>query len=70
MLTLGPLIAVDHLGGATSWVIITRLGTTGMVAGVYAAGRLPIRRPLVAVALGAAAHALPMAALSPPPSPY
>jgi hypothetical protein len=62
LLTLGPLIAVDHLGGATSWVIIAQLGTVGMVAGVYAAGRLPIRRPLVAVAVGAAAYALPMAA--------
>jgi MFS family permease len=62
LLTLGPLIAVDHLGGATSWVIITQLGTIGMVAGVYAAARLPIRRPLVAVAVGAAAYALPMAA--------
>lgn len=62
LLTLGPLIAVDHLGGATSWVIITQLGTVGMVAGVYAAVRLPIRRPLVAVAVGAAAYALPMAA--------
>ncbi|MDB5911004.1 MAG: transporter [Massilia sp.] len=62
LLTLGPLIAVDHLGGATSWVIITQLGTVGMVAGVYAAARLPIRRPLVAVAVGAAAYALPMAA--------
>jgi hypothetical protein len=62
LLTLGPLIAVDHLGGATSWVIIAQLGTVGMVAGVYAAARLPIRRPLVAVAVGAAAYALPMAA--------
>jgi hypothetical protein len=62
LLTLGPLIAVDHLGGATSWVIITQLGTMGMVAGVYAAARLPIRRPLVAVAIGAAAYALPLAA--------
>jgi hypothetical protein len=62
LLTLGPLIAVDHLGGATSWVIITQLGTTGVVAGVYAAARLPIRRPLVAVAVGAAAYALPLAA--------
>ena len=62
LLTLGPLIAVDHLGGATSWVIIAQLGTVGMVAGVYAAARLPIRRPLVAVAIGAAAYALPLAA--------
>ncbi|WP_424533832.1 MFS transporter [Sphaerisporangium viridialbum] len=64
LLTLGPLIAVRHMGGATSWVIIAQLGTVGMVAGIYAAPRLPIRRPLVAVAFGAAAYALPMAAFA------
>lgn len=64
LLTLGPLIAVRDLGGATSWVIIVQLGTVGMLAGVYAAPRLPIRRPLVAVAVGAAAYALPMAAFA------
>ncbi|WP_405150752.1 MFS transporter [Sphaerisporangium sp. NBC_01403] len=64
LLTLGPLIAVRHMGGATSWVIIAQLGTVGMLAGIYAAPRLPVRRPLVAVAFGAAAYALPMAAFA------
>jgi hypothetical protein len=62
LLTLGPLIAVRHLGGETSWVVIAQVGTVGMLAGVYAAGRLPIRRPLVGVAAGAALYALPLAA--------
>ncbi|MEV7970310.1 MFS transporter [Sphaerisporangium sp. NPDC088356] len=66
LLTLGPIIALRHLGGATSWVIIAQLGTVGMVAGIYAAPRLPIRRPLVAVAVGAAVYALPMAAFAAP----
>jgi hypothetical protein len=66
LLTLGPIIALRHLGGATSWVIIAQLGTVGMVAGLYAASRLPIRRPLVAVAVGAAVYALPMAAFAVP----
>jgi Major Facilitator Superfamily len=64
LLTLGPLIAVRHLGGDSSWVIIAQVGTVGMLAGVYAAGRLPIRRPLVGVAVGAAVYALPLAAFA------
>jgi hypothetical protein len=64
LLTLGPLIAVRHLGGAASWVVIAQVGTVGMLAGVYAAGRLPIRRPLVGVAVGAAIYALPLAAFA------
>ncbi|MFD0268858.1 MFS transporter [Streptomyces sp. NPDC127106] len=64
LLTLGPLIAVESLGGAGSWVVIAQAGTAGMLAGVWAAGRLPIRSPLHAVAVGAAAQALPLAALA------
>ncbi|NXY96694.1 MFS transporter [Streptomyces sp. BR123] len=64
LLTLGPLIAVESLGGAGSWIVIAQAGTAGMLAGVWAAGRLPIRRPLHGVAVGAAAQALPLAALA------
>ncbi|NUR57298.1 MAG: MFS transporter [Catenulispora sp.] len=64
LLTLGPVIAVTRLGGGTAWVVILQTGTVGMLAGVWAAGRLPIRRPLVGVAVGAAAYALPLAALA------
>jgi hypothetical protein len=63
LLALGPVIAVEHLGGDTAWVIIAQSGTVGMLIGVYVAGRLRIDRPLVAVALGGAAYALPLAAL-------
>ncbi|MER7045209.1 MFS transporter [Streptomyces jumonjinensis] len=64
LLTLGPLIAVRDLGGETSWVLITQVGTAGMLLGVYAAGRLPVRRPLVVVAVGAALYALPLLAFA------
>ena len=64
LLTLGPVIAVARLGGGTAWVVILQTGTVGMLAGVWAAGRLPVRRPLVGVAVGAAAYALPLAALA------
>ncbi|MGW4643294.1 MFS transporter [Sphaerisporangium sp. NPDC004334] len=66
LLTLGPLIAVRDLGGEASWVLITQLGTVGLLVGVYAAPRLPVRRPLAVVAVGAAAYALPLAAFGPP----
>ncbi|MER8182550.1 MFS transporter [Kitasatospora sp. NPDC094015] len=64
VLTLGPLIAVRSLGGEASWVVIAQVATVGLVAGVFAAPRLPIRHPLVGVALGAAAYAVPMVAFA------
>ncbi|MFD7630887.1 MFS transporter [Streptomyces sp. NPDC059851] len=64
LLALGPLIAVESLGGAGSWVVIAQAGTVGMLVGVWAAGRLPIRSPLHGVAVGAAVQALPLAALA------
>ncbi|MEU6972289.1 MFS transporter [Kitasatospora aureofaciens] len=64
LLTLGPLITERHLGGDTAWVVIAEVGTVGTVAGVYAASRLPIRQPLVGVAVGAAVFALPLTAFA------
>ncbi|MER7464794.1 MFS transporter [Streptomyces sp. NPDC097981] len=64
LLTLGPLIAVESLGGAATWVVIAQVGTIGMLIGVWAAGRLPVRRPLYGVAVGASAQALPLTALA------
>jgi MFS family permease len=65
-LTLGPLMAVGELGGEASWLVIVQSGTVGLVLGVFAAPRLPIRRPLVAVQAGAACYLLPMVALAVP----
>ncbi|MGP3931791.1 MFS transporter [Nonomuraea sp. KM88] len=63
-LTLGPVMAVQELGGEASWALIVQSGTAGMVLGVFAAPRLPIRRPLAVVQAGAACYLLPMAALA------
>ncbi|MEV7617915.1 MFS transporter [Streptomyces sp. NPDC089799] len=63
LLTLGPLIAVESLGGEAAWVVVAQAGTVGMLAGAWAAGRLPVRRPLVWVAVTSAAFGLPLAAL-------
>ncbi|MER6569875.1 MFS transporter [Streptomyces sp. NPDC001093] len=62
LLTLGPLIAVRSMGGDGAWVLVAQLGTVGMLVGAFAAGRLPMRRPLVGVAVGAAVFALPLTA--------
>ncbi|MER6576892.1 MFS transporter [Nonomuraea sp. NPDC001023] len=62
-LTLGPVAAVQRLGGETGWMIIVQSGTVGLLAGVLVAPRLPVRRPLVAVQAGAALYLLPMVAL-------
>ena len=64
LLTLGPVIMMRHHGGGTAWVITLQSGTVGLLAGVWTAGRLRLRRPLIAVALGASAYALPLAALA------
>ncbi|WP_433439797.1 MFS transporter [Nonomuraea sp. CA-141351] len=63
-LTLGPVTAVRELGGEVSWTLIVQSGTVGLVLGVFAAPRLPIRRPLVVVQAGAACYLLPMVALA------
>ncbi|MFF3017931.1 MFS transporter [Streptomyces sp. NPDC057939] len=64
LLTLGPLIAVESLGGEASWVIVAQAGTAGLLAGAWAAGRLPVRRPLVWVAVASAAIAPALAAFA------
>lgn len=63
-LTLAPVTVVQDLGGETNWMVIVQSGTVGMVLGVFAASRLPIRRPLAVMQVGAAAYLLPMAALA------
>ena len=64
LLTLGPVITIHHPGGGTAWVITLQAGTVGLLAGTWFAGRRHFKRPLIAVALGASAYALPLAALA------
>lgn len=47
---LGPDIALRFLGGAAAWGVISSCLTIGVVAGQFAAGRLRLRRPLLACA--------------------
>lgn len=64
LLTLGPVITIHHLGGGTAWVVTLQAGTVGLLAGTWFAGRMHFKRPLIAVALGASAYALPLTALA------
>ncbi|GAB3890038.1 hypothetical protein GCM10027612_33520 [Microbispora bryophytorum subsp. camponoti] len=64
LLTLGPVIAVRSLGGEAVWVVVAQAGTVATVLGVFAAPRLPIRRPLAVVAVGAAVYACPLVAFA------
>ncbi|GAA2712038.1 hypothetical protein ACFY2R_17680 [Micromonospora olivasterospora] len=44
-LTLGPLVAVDRLGGDGVWVLLQQGGAVGLLAGSLLAGRLRPRSP-------------------------
>jgi MFS family permease len=57
----GPLLAVDRLGGATAWSVITASQAAGTFLGVGIAVRIRPRRPVLVAALVTAAAALPMA---------
>ncbi|MFD5119514.1 MFS transporter [Streptomyces sp. NPDC058385] len=60
LMTLGPLIAVERLGGEISWVVVYQAGMAGMLAGAFVAPRLRATRPLVVTSVCGALFALPM----------
>ncbi|GAA3225942.1 MFS transporter [Actinocorallia longicatena] len=64
LLTLGPLIALRELGGEGAWVLVAQVGAAGMLAGIFAASRLTIRRPLPVVTLAGATYVLPLIAFA------
>lgn len=64
LLTLGPAIAVDRLGGEGTWVATVQVGAVGLVAGALLAARVRPRRPVLVANLGLAAFALPLALLA------
>ncbi|MFG3054079.1 MFS transporter [Kitasatospora sp. NPDC048239] len=64
LLTLGPLIASERLGGDGVWIAMTQAGAVGMLAGSLIAGRVRPRRPVLLANLGLALYALPLLALA------
>jgi MFS family permease len=56
---LGPLVAKEHLGGATAWSAILAGEAVGMIGGVFVALRLRPRRPILFATLLTLPTALP-----------
>ncbi|MDG4810099.1 MFS transporter [Micromonospora sp. WMMD1120] len=60
LMTLGPAVAIDQLGGETTWVLLLQAGAIGMLAGSLLAGRVRLRRPVLLANLGLACYAAPL----------
>ncbi|MFG3507511.1 MFS transporter [Streptomyces sp. NPDC047821] len=70
LMVLGPAVAVRSLGGEGIWVAVLQSGSVGVLVGALLAGRVRVRRPVVAGNLAAGLYALPLAALAvPAPAP-
>ncbi|MED7953676.1 MFS transporter [Streptomyces sp. BE303] len=64
LLTLGPLIAAQRLGGDGVWIAMTQAAAFGVLAGSLIAGRVRPRQPVLVANLGLALYALPLTALA------
>jgi MFS family permease len=64
LVTLGPAIAVDQLGGEGVWVLILEAGAVGLLVGSLLAGRARLRRPILVANVGLATYALPLVLLA------
>ncbi|MGW1889515.1 MFS transporter [Streptomyces sp. NPDC002004] len=64
MTTLGPAVAVRHLGGEKAWLAILQAGAIGLLLGSLLAGRARPRRPILVANLGLATYALPLGLLA------
>ncbi|WP_309051981.1 MFS transporter [Streptomyces sp.] len=64
LMTLGPVIAVQRLGGAATWVVLLQTGAVGFLLGALLADRVRPRRPVLAANLGLATYALPLVLLA------
>ncbi|MFD0371931.1 MFS transporter [Streptomyces sp. NPDC127114] len=64
LMTLGPALALDRLGGDLAWAGLLQVGAIGLLAGSLAADRIRPRRPILAANLGLALYALPLLLLA------
>ncbi|MEV2255829.1 MFS transporter [Streptomyces sp. NPDC050147] len=62
--TLGPVLALEELGGEGAWIAILQAGAVGLLAGSLLAGRARPKRPVLVANLGLATYALPLALLA------
>ncbi|TDD81193.1 MFS transporter [Actinomadura rubrisoli] len=64
LLTLGPALAVERLGGEKTWIATVQVGAIGLLAGALLAARIRPRRPVLVANVGLALLALPLALLA------
>ncbi|MEU5940985.1 MFS transporter [Micromonospora sp. NPDC047548] len=64
LMTLGPAVAVDRLGGEGVWVLMLQGGAVGLLAGSLLATRVRPRRPILVGNLALATYAVPLALLA------
>ncbi|MFB7516864.1 MFS transporter [Streptomyces sp. NPDC056144] len=64
LMTLGPAVAVERLGGGGTWVVLLQVGAVGYLLGALLADRARPRRPVLAANLGLATYALPLVLLA------
>ncbi|MEV7195908.1 MFS transporter [Streptomyces sp. NPDC093510] len=64
LMTLGPVLAVEELGGEGVWIWILQSGAVGLLLGSLLAGRARPRRPVLMANLGLATYALPLGLLA------
>ena len=64
LLTLGPLIAVEELGGEAVWVAVLQAGAIGVLVGSLLAAKIRPRRPILVANLGLALYAAPLILLA------
>jgi MFS family permease len=64
LLTLGPALAIERLGGEGTWIATVQVGAVGLVVGALLAARVRPRRPVLVANLGLATLALPLALLA------
>ncbi|QES43435.1 MFS transporter [Streptomyces venezuelae] len=64
LMTLGPALAVQELGGEGVWIWFLQVGAVGLLLGSLLAGKARPRRPVLVANLGLATYALPLALLA------
>lgn len=62
--TLGPVIAILHLGGKGTWIWILQTGGIGLLAGSLLASRIRVRRRVMWANLALATYAIPLLLLA------
>ncbi|MFG2558273.1 MFS transporter [Streptomyces sp. NPDC048496] len=64
LMTLGPALAIEDMGGKSTWIALLQTGAVGLLLGSLLAGRARPRRPILAANLGLATYALPLGLLA------